>query len=47
MKDKGVVYYKTREEAEKMRIKGDRIYYVREKGYYIVRRKRRGFWWLR
>jgi len=52
MKDKGVVYYKTyytaKVDALKARRKGDRIYYSSElKAYYIVRRKRRGFWWLK
>jgi len=41
---RGKVYYTTKEEVESMKKKGDRIYYVGDLGYYIVRPKKRGFW---
>ncbi len=37
-------YFSTRELCQACSIKGDRIYYVSNKGYYIIRPKRRNFW---
>lgn len=36
---KGVTYYKTRKEPEEKRRPGDRIYYTKGFGYYIVKAK--------
>lgn len=41
---RGKIYYTTREEAEATRRKGDRLYYAKNKGYYLVRTNNRGFW---
>lgn len=43
---KGRTIYQTRLGAERMRIKGDRIYYVANVGYYLVRPRSRSFWWF-
>lgn len=37
-------YYKTWQDAESHRQKGDRIYLDPDYGYYIVRPKKRNFW---
>ena len=37
-------YYQTRSAAEENRRKGERIYYKPERGYYIVRPKKRNWW---
>ena len=41
--DKGVRYYRIYSEVEGDRKKGERIYYARKKGYYIVRPQKRSF----
>ena len=41
----GRTYYTTQKEVEEVRRKGDRVYYAKGLGYYIVRPKiNRGFW---
>ncbi len=41
---KGRRYYTTRREAEQRRRKGERIYFARGLGYYIVRPQSNSWW---
>ena len=40
---RGKIYYTTKIEVEKARRKGDRVYYAKGIGYYIVRPQKRGW----
>jgi len=41
---RGKTYYTTKKEVEVAKRKGDRVYYAKGLGYYIVRPQKRGFW---
>ena len=43
IKYNGKTFYKTKREVEKVRRKGDRVYYVKGIGYYIVRPQSRSW----
>ena len=43
---RGKTYYPNRRSAERMRRKGDRVYYVANLGYYLVRPIKRNIWGL-
>ncbi len=38
---RGKTFYTTKEEINKFKRKGDRIYYVAHKGYYLIKPKKR------
>lgn len=40
---KGTTYYKIRKDAEAKRKSGDRVWYIKGLGYYIVKPKKGGF----
>ena len=40
---RGKTFYTTKNEVEKVKRKGDRVYYVAGVGYYIVRPKKSGW----